>query len=326
MATPISSPAPVDQESFIQADTRNDRVTSVNEGVATVDITQAPPRPIPDPLGDFIAGLDNRAPVTEARIVQVNKPAGDWRARLQLAPASDYLYNAPDAASGILAPLKETNGVIFPYTPSIDTIYHANYAEVQLTHSNWAGYHYNGSKPGVIQLQAKFTAQDNKEAAYMLACIHFFRSATKMFYGQDYERGAPPPVLFLSAFGEHQYNRTPVVIQDFNYILPADVNYVRTKPGTIASTAAAAQFISRQTNPITATLARLQQIGVLKGGSKQPSFARQTSTVTEGETSYVPAMIDVTLSLIPIPNRQQISNEFSLRDYASGALVTKGFI
>jgi hypothetical protein len=65
---------------------------------------------------------------------QVNNVA-DWRVRLRLAPQSKYLYNAP--APGILAPLTITDGVIFPYTPSINTSYKANYSSYDLTHSNF---------------------------------------------------------------------------------------------------------------------------------------------------------------------------------------------
>ena len=47
---------------------------------------------------------------------------GDWRVRLSLASQSNYLYNLPNDA-GILAPLKATNGVIFPYTPTVNVTY-----------------------------------------------------------------------------------------------------------------------------------------------------------------------------------------------------------
>ena len=49
----------------------------------------------------------------------------DWRVRLRLAPQSDYLYNAPDP--GILSPLKQTDGIIFPYTPQITQSHTARY-------------------------------------------------------------------------------------------------------------------------------------------------------------------------------------------------------
>ena len=71
--------------------------------------------------------------------------AGDWRVRLRLAPQSNYLYN--DSQCGpVLWPLRNTDGVIFPYTPSIDTAYKANYSPYDLTHSNYRGYFYKNTR------------------------------------------------------------------------------------------------------------------------------------------------------------------------------------
>lgn len=325
---PMFAPSPVDsRESFIAATTTNDQISAPDpvQGVATVTVTDpaAPATPatpaINSPNGPGVA-----APVVEARIVPISNPVNDWRARLQLSPQTAVLYNAPDP--GILAPLRATSGVLFPYTPQIDVIHRAEYSEQQLPHSNWKSYHYNGSNVGPIQMQATFTAQDNNEAAYMLAVIHFFRSATKMFYGQDVERGVPPPTMFLSAFGAHQYNRVPVVIQDFNYILPNDVHYVRTAQGTVAPAAIEyADTGSRYTNPLSSALIRLRQLGVSRGGHKATSSNNGGITLGN-DSSYVPTKIEITLTLLPIPNRAQISTEFSLKDYANGTLLKRGFI
>lgn len=325
---PMFAPSPVDsRESFIAATTTNDQISAPDpvQGVATVTVTGAADPAINSPIGSGAAG--SAAPVVEARIVPISNPVNDWRARLQLSPQAAVLYNAPDP--GILAPLRATSGVLFPYTPQIDVIHRAEYSEQQLPQSNWKSYHYNGSNVGPIQVQATFTAQDNNEAAYMLAVIHFFRSATKMFYGQDVERGVPPPTMFLSAFGAHQYNRVPVVIQDFNYILPNDVHYVRTAQGTVAPAAIEyADTGSRYTNPLSSARARLEQLGVLFGGR---STSKATSSNNGGialgnDSSYVPTKIEITLTLLPIPNRAQISTEFSLKDYANGTLLKRGFI
>ena len=42
------------------------------------------------------------------------------------------------------------------------------------------------------------------------------------------------------------------------------------------------------------------------------------------ESSYVPTMIELSLTLIPIVNRYKQSNEFSLEKYASGAGLRRG--
>jgi hypothetical protein len=154
---------------------------------------------------------------------QVNN--GDWRVRLRLAPMAKYLYNAP--SPGILQPLKISDGVIFPYTPSIDTAYKADYEPYALTHSNYKGYFYKSSYVDVINLKCTFTAQSTGEANYLLAVITFFKSVTKMFYGQDAERGAPPPLTYLSGLGEYQFNEHPCLVSQFNYNLPAEVDYIR---------------------------------------------------------------------------------------------------
>jgi hypothetical protein len=75
-------------------------------------------------------------------------------------------------------------------------------------------------------LRCTFTAQSTSEANYLLAVITFFKSVTKMFYGQDAERGAPPPLTYLSGLGEYQFNEHPCVITQFNYTLPGDVDYI----------------------------------------------------------------------------------------------------
>ena len=70
-----------------------------------------------------------------------NKNNADWRVKLRLAPLADYLYKATNP--GILSPLAGTDGVLFPYTPTINTSYKANYSAVDITHSNYKGYFYN---------------------------------------------------------------------------------------------------------------------------------------------------------------------------------------
>lgn len=285
------------------------------------------PDEVPTLLGEVTVTAtpitDDTPPAPVPTVVALSRPTGDWRARLQLAPGSDYLYNAADADNGILGPLKATNGVVFPYTPQVDLMYRAEYAESKLTHSNWKAYHYTGSMVDALQVTGTFTAQDNREAAYLLAVIHFFKSATKMFYGQDFERGSPPPVLFFSAFGEHQYNNSPVLLKDFNYSILPDVDFIRTVPGVMTGgTTSVVSDATRRTNPLTSALARLERIGLGRGGSKA-SQAQPARTSTK--PSYVPSKIAITLTLLPIQSRVQMSKEFSLKDYASGKLVTKGF-
>jgi hypothetical protein len=257
---------------------------------------------------------------------------GDWRVKLRLAENANYLYRDPNLnEQGILWPLALTNGVIFPYTPTISTSYNANYTDQALTHSNYKGYFYQSSHVGEISIQAQFTAQDTTEANYLLAVIHFFRSVTKMFYGQDAQRGAPPPLVFLQGLGEMQFNLHPCVVSQFQYSLPSDVDYIRARTTNIAGAAQDSLLFrrARQTTPATpadAKNTRLSNSGLQPGARSTlpgPGTLGQGSA-TQGPT-YVPTKMEMTLTLLPMQTRLQQSQEFSVRDFANGNLQRGGF-
>ena len=251
---------------------------------------------------------------------QINN--GDWRVRLRLAPQSKYLYNAPDP--GILKPLAETDGVIFPYTPRIETAYRANYSPYDLTHSNYKGYFYKNSFVDPITITCPFTAQDTAEANYLLAVIHFFRSATKMFYGQDAERGSPPPLVYLTGLGEYQFNEHSCLIQSFNYVLPDNIDYVRagspTDVGVNLTTYRNRQSVA--TSGVFGSINRLAAAFLTKGAIPSPP---PPPTLGLNRPTYVPTKMDISITLLPVQSRQQVSNQFSLKNFANGNLLRGGF-
>lgn len=247
----------------------------------------------------------------------------DWRVVLRLAPGSTYLYNDPKNP-GLLAPLKVTNGVIFPYTPQISTAYKANYSNYDLTHSNYRGYFYQNSYVDAITVNASFTAQSTADAQYVLAVIHFFRSVTKMFYGQDPQRGSPPPLVFLSGLGDYQFNNHPCLVQQFNYTLPADVDYISSgTPNNLGLNLQPLQNLYSTTlNAVSPTLTRL-------GASFLPPGAMAALPAPlQGllnNPTYVPSKIDIVLTLLPVQSRKQVSTQFSLQGFANGQLLKGGF-
>lgn len=260
---------------------------------------------------------------------------GDWRFRLRLAPNATYLYKAPEP--GILQPLAITDGVVFPYTPRINTVYRAEYSDYKLTHSNYRGFFYQSSYVDDIQLEATFTAQDTYEAEYLLAVIHFLRSATKMFYGaNDPLAGSPPPIVYLQGLGEYQFNLQSCVIAQFNYNLPNDVDYIRARSKNINSNESL-EFLNRRqrqdlpTNPFSSAWSRIKNVlepqGVNKGGlPKIPS--PPSLGVGDGlnnNPTYVPTKIDMTLILHPVQSRRQVSSEFNMQGFANGNLLRGGF-
>jgi hypothetical protein len=258
---------------------------------------------------------------------QVNQ--GDWRLRLSLADSADYLYMDPDISRvGILYPLQTTAGVLFPYTPQISTSYNAGYSSYDLMHSNYRGYFYQNSFVNDITVNATFTAQDTTEANYLLAVIHFFRSVTKMFYGQDAQRGTPPPVCFLSGLGEFQFNKHPVLVKTFNYTLPADVDYIRARsPNQVGLDLSSnrARATGTASNAISAQANRLANALLKKGAVKGNGATPGVPNLGLNNPTYVPTKIDIQLTLLPIQSRQQVSRQFSVKEFANGNLLKGGF-
>ena len=255
---------------------------------------------------------------------------GDWRVRISLAEGSTYLYNAPEAEQGILAPLNATFGVIFPYTPKIDVGYRATYSSADLTHSNYKNYFYQSSSVDNIRITGAFTAQDTVEAQYLLAVIHFFRSATKMFYGRDAQRGAPPPLLYISGLGEYQFNNHACVLTGFEYSLPADVDYIRAgspnQNGTDLLKRRTSTRNNLPTNAISGALGRLSQLFSSQGIQKGAVYDYDApSSLSKNSPTYVPAKIEISLNLSPVISRRQASSQFSLKQYANGDLIKQGF-
>jgi hypothetical protein len=276
---------------------------------------------------EYLAQLAREQAAIQA---QFQSPAnGDWRVKLKLPPQATYLYK-DNAANSILAPLAASDGVVFPYMPDIQTTYNANYDTSDLVHSNYRGYFYKNSYVGDINITGVFTAQNTQEANYLLAVIHFFRSATKMFYGEkDSLRGAPPPLVYLFGLGQYQFNAHPCVIRSFNYSLPNDVDYIRTKPNNynvnLNNTLPKTQSGG---NPISAVISRLRNALLPKGAL--PNVPQELLTVSQSvsnidNSTYVPTKITVTISLLPIQTRNQQSQQFSVKEFASGDLLKGGF-
>jgi hypothetical protein len=262
---------------------------------------------------------------------QFQSPAnGDWRVRLRLAPSAKYLYMDENAKNGILAPLAASNGVVFPYMPTIQTSYNADYDSVELTHSNYRGQFYKSSYVGDVSITGTFTAQDTAEANYLLAVIHFFRSVTKMFYGaKDPLRGAPPPLVYLIGLGQYQFNNQPCVVKTFNYSMPNDCDYIRTKPNNY-NTNLGGRGAKPQgsTNPIASVVNRLKNAALPQGAV--PNVPAQDllelqSVTNIADATYVPTKCEIQLTLMPIQTRSQQSQQFNMPDFANGNLLKGGF-
>ena len=325
---PADVSANEDAALFDELATREDRNAAINtdQASALVDQEQGSQQ------ASIVAQAKKQATV-QARYKQPGNT--DWRVRLSLGPGAQYLYNATPA--GVLAPLAAnggTDGVIFPYTPSVTTTYSANYEQYDLIHSNYRGLFYKNSRVGDIQLRGTFTAQNTTEANYLLATIHFFRSVTKMFYGQDAERGTPPPICLLNGFGGYQFSDHPVVVSSFNYTLPNDVDYIRTtNPNNFGLDLNNRYNPSGASLPAGGALAGVYRLlNAIPGGLSKGALPRTPApnTVVGSVTnnvpaSYVPTKMEIDVTLIPVQSRSQVSQQFSLKGFANGDLLKGGF-
>lgn len=340
----ITQPVPLTESEVIPEFTADPRAAGENVGIvrpAPVAVGLTESEVIPEFTSDPRAAGENTPAVIEAARKQMPTSNGqalpitsaDWRVRLSLAKSAFYLYQAPDP--GILAPLARTNGVIFPYTPTIETSYTAKYDTVDLTHSNYRGYFYKNSAIENLNIRCIFTAQDTREAEYLLAVIHFFRSVTKMFYGaKDKLAGTPPPLVFLSGLGQYQFNNQPCVVSNFQYVLPSDVDYIRalgfnnyginlenrrnqgSGPPAGGILGAIGQIKRLSNNGLISSLLGRQR----PGSDFQSNFSRSNYT----NSTYVPTRIDIVVTLLPVQTRSQVSTQFNMEEFANGDLLKGG--
>jgi hypothetical protein len=270
------------------------------------------------PRGLSTSLADTRSKAT-AQDVSNFQAKPDWRVRLSLAPGATYLYKNK-GKEGILLPLAATDGIIFPYTPAISVQYAASYDPTEITHSNYKFFTYRGSAVDSISITCDFTAQDTFEANYLLAVIHFFRSVTKMFYGQDQNPkiGTPPPLCYLSGLGAFQFDAHPLAITSFNYTLPTEVDYIRAgSTPTPAGVNRSASNIPLNSGSVSND--RLNSQGLNQGGlTAPPEFNPNAGT---RDVTYVPTKMSISIQAVPIVTRNDISNKFSLTEYGTGKLL-----
>lgn len=129
---------------------------------------------------------------------------------------------------GILQPLAQTGGLIFPFRPQISITRQANYESISPVHSMQDYKSFRGNTAAQISITGDYVAQTVEEARYLQAAMHFIRTATLMSFGTGGQvpSGMPPPVLNLSAYGPNNINNVPVLLTISSTEYPPDVDYV----------------------------------------------------------------------------------------------------
>jgi hypothetical protein len=143
----------------------------------------------------------------------------DWRVRIT---CQWNIFKSP-----LFALLENTGGVVWPYLPNITVSTKANYTSIDPTHGNYSFQTYKNSAVDDITITGEFSCETETDAAYWIAATTFFKTATKMFFGQGEFAGNPPLVCNLTGYGASIFDKVPVVIKSFSVDLKDDVNYVR---------------------------------------------------------------------------------------------------
>jgi len=243
----------------------------------------------------------------------------DWRVRLSIPKNSVF------SSGAILAPLRSSNGLVFPFTPTITLTSQTGYEDVGLIHQNYQFTAYQNSKTNAIQIAGVFTAEDAVQAQYWIAAVHFLRSASKMYTGDTEFAGSPPPILMLNGYGDYVFKNIPVVIKDFSVELPQDVNYISTTISDIGSSLADISGIANTVGSITGMLGIK---GVSNLANKVSSVANmgtglagKVSSLFGGQgVTHVPVKSNISITLQPVYSRESV-RQFSLQKFVKGDYV-----
>ena len=240
---------------------------------------------------------------TDSRIVNARaKWSGrsdktDWRVRLQVpdGPLTEFFDfdNNP-----ILQPLAASKGIFWPLTPAVIIQHSANYNAMDQVHSNFPHQAYQNSQVDSFNVIGEYPVQNSEDAKHWIATINFLRTATKMFFGADDGldglKGNPPPIMHFYGYGDHMFNKVPVVISTFNVELKPGIDYISTKQSNTPY---------RELNG--------------------PDAGFDLSADQAAAQSWAPTLSLISVLLTPIYSRDSIKN-FSMKKFVNGELNGKG--
>jgi len=254
--------------------------------------------------------------------------ANDWRVRLSMAKWTSF------KGSPVLKPLKDAGGLIFPYTPKIGIASTATYGTIQTNHTNYTFQNFKNSDPGKITIVAPMYVADAAEGLYWIAMVHYLRSLTKMFTGNDPKAGNPPPIVFLNGYGNYVFKNVPVVVTSMTVNLESTCDYI-----SVPVVGSAAGEIEGLADSISGTASALGglfggtvgsiagAVGSIAGGIGQVAGLAGSlgfGGSVSGGTAHVPTKSTFTVTLQPIYSRTS-SRKFSLDRFVQGGYLNSPF-
>ena len=236
---------------------------------------------------------------TDSRIVNARaKWSGrsdktDWRVRLQVpdGPLTKFFdfNNNP-----IMQPLAASQGIFWPLTPAVVIQHSANYNAMDQVHSNYPHQAYQNSQVDSMNIIGEFPVQNSEDAKHWVATVNFLRTATKMFFGSedgiDGLKGNPPPIMHLYGYGDHMFNKVPVVINTFNVELRPGIDYISTKQSDVYS--------------------------------QRPGNISELAQTGDSQT-WAPTLSNISVLVTPIYSRESVK-KFSMKKFVRGELNGKG--
>ncbi len=250
-------------------------------------------------LNRTIGRLTGAGISTDSRIVNARaKWSGrsektDWRVRL-VVPDGPLTEFFDFANNPIMQPLQDSNGIFWPLTPAVVIQHSANYNAMDQVHSNFPHQAYQNSQVDSFNVIGEFPVQNSDDAKHWVATINFLRTATKMFFGREQGigelKGNPPPIMHFHGYGDHMFNRVPVIINTFNVELRPGIDYISTK-----------------------------QSDVYSGRPGNIDLINQ-----DGESqTWAPTLSNISVLLTPIYSRDSL-RKFSMKKFVNGELNGKG--
>lgn len=240
---------------------------------------------------------------TDSRLVQARaKWSGrsdktDWRVRLQVPSGSPLIKFFDFNNNELLKPLAESRGIFWPLTPIMQIQHSANYNALAQTHSNQPFQAYQNSQVDTFSILGEFPVQNSDDAKHWVATVNFLRTATKMFFGKDDGdglKGNPPPIMHLYGYGDHMFNKIPVVINSFNVELRNGIDYISTKQSNTPY---------KQLNG--------------------PDFGEFLTEESAQSQTWAPTLSNISVMCTPVYSRESIKN-FSMKKFVRGELNGKG--
>lgn len=251
----------------------------------------------------------------------------DWRVRLSL-PNWVSFKNSP-----VLEPLKEAGGLIFPYTPQIQIRSGASYTKTPVVQTNYPFNAFKTSDPGSITITAPMNVEDSTQALYWIAAVHYLRSVSKMFAGNDPKAGNPPPIVFLNGYGQYVFKNVPVVITSFDTTLPNDCDYIACDVvgSAMGNVEGVADSIGGLADTLGGAIPGLSGItstvSSIAGGVGQVAGLLGTFGVggsTSAGQAYVPTKSSFTVTVQPVYSRNSV-RKFSLDRFVQGGYINNSF-